>query len=307
VTLADLVPFGGQVHVYRAFLPGSGADSLGERASVNRVWTGFFSTLRIPIVEGRDFTAADLGPGVNTAIISATMARRLWPDGPAVGQRFSLGDPADPPLTVVGVARDVRVDEFSERPWSAVWLPHAGDAAETVIIASSSRASGVLLKEIEDVIRGLDGNLPIHAARPLRTFVAERLNRERALSKLLVVSGVLAIGLAALGLYSLTAYGVSLRRREIGVRMALGADLGDVRNMFVGEGLRLAARGALWGLLPALGATYALSGAIVGLFPIDPLTLTGAALVLAAATTTAAYLPARRAARVDPIDVLRAE
>jgi len=305
-TLAHLVPFGGRVYVYRATLAGA-AEAGQERVSVNRVWTGFFATLKIPLLRGRDFTEADLKPGSDSAIISETMAQRLWAGTDPIGQRFSLDGPAGPFHTVVGVARDVQIDEFTERPWPAAWLPHTGEAGEVVLLAASSRPAAQVLQEIEGVIRGLDPNLPVYMARPLRSYVAERLDGERALSKLLALCGGLAIGLAALGLYGITAYGVARRTREIGVRMALGATRDDVLRLFVREGLALAVRGATWGILPAMAATYALSGLFVGVFPVDLVTLGGSALVLAAATLAAAYVPARRATRVDPIYALRTE
>ena len=307
-TLAHLVPFGGRVYVYRATLPGKDAsESAQERVSVNRVWTGFFSTLNVPILRGRDFTPGDLRPGADVAVISETMARRLWADADPIGQRFSIDGPNGPFRTVVGVARDVQVDEFTERPWSTAWLPHTGEAGEVVVVAASARPPAQVLREIEGVIHGLDRGLPLYLSRPMRAYVAERLDGERALSKLLAICGLVGIGLAALGLYGITAYGVARRTREIGVRMALGASRGDVLGLFVREGLQLATRGAAWGLLPAVAATYFLSGLFVGLFPVDPLTLAGSASILAGATLAAAYLPARRAAALDPVSALRTE
>ena len=306
-TLAQLVPFGGRVFVYRASLPDRPADSDNARVSVNRVWTDFFSTLRIPIVRGRDFTATDLRPGADAVIISETMASRLWPERDAVGQRFSIDGPQGPFRTIVGIARDVQVDEFTERPWSAAWLPHSGEPGEVVILAASPRPPSQVLKEIETVVRRIDRDLPLYLSRPLRAYVAERLDGERALSKLLTICGLLALGLAGLGLYGMTAYGVTLRTREIGVRMALGANRRDVLQLFVGEGMRLAWRGVAWGILPAVAATYALSGMFVGVFPVDPLTILISVVVLAGATLLAAYLPARHATRVDPLIALRTD
>ena len=164
-----------------------------------------------------------------------------------------------------------------------------------------------MLREVEGVIRGLDRDLPVISSRPVREYVAERLDGERALSKLLTICGAVALALAGLGLYGVTAYGVARRTREIGVRMALGADRSDVLRLFVGEGLQLATRGLLWGILPAIAATYALSGLLVGVFPVDPVTLLASSLILVAVTLLAAYVPARRATRVDPLVALRTE
>jgi putative ABC transport system permease protein len=308
-TLAHLVPFGGRVFVYGLSFPGQPSDENArpERVSVNRVYTDFFKTMGIAILRGRDFTAADLREGADAAIVSETMAERFWPDGNAIGQRFSIDGGRGPFRTIVGIARDVRIDEFTERPWPAAWLPHGDEAGELVILASSPRPASQVLREIDAAIRAIDADLPLYASRPVRDYVAERLDGERALSKLLTICGAVALALAGLGLYGVTAYSVTRRTREIGVRMALGADRGDVLRLFVSEGLGLAARGVMWGILPAIAATYALSGMFVGVFPIDPLTLVASATILVGATLLAAYLPARRAARVDPLIALRTE
>ena len=308
-TIAHLVPFGGRVYVYGLSLPGRPVDENArpERVSVNRVYTGFFRTMGIAIVRGRDFTAADLVKGADAAIVSATMAQRFWPDGDAIGQRFSVDGPDGPFRTVVGIARDVQIDEFTERPWPAAWLPYGDDPGELVILAASPRPPAQVLREIEGALRGIDANLPLYSARPVRDYVAERLDGERALSKLLTICGAVALALAGLGLYGVTAYGVTRRTREIGVRVALGAAERDVVRLFVREGLQLAGRGVMWGALPAVAATYALSGMFVGVFPVDPLTLMGSAAMLTGTTLLAAYLPARRATRVDPLVALRTE
>ena len=303
------MPFGGRVYVYGLSLPGRPVDENArpERVSVNRVYTGFFRTMGIAIVRGRDFTAADLVKGADAAIVSATMAQRFWPDGDAIGQRFSVDGPDGPFRTVVGIARDVQIDEFTERPWPAAWLPYGDDPGELVILAASPRPPAQVLREIEGALRGIDANLPLYSARPVRDYVAERLDGERALSKLLTICGAVALALAGLGLYGVTAYGVTRRTREIGVRVALGAAERDVVRLFVREGLQLAGRGVMWGALPAVAATYALSGMFVGVFPVDPLTLMGSAAMLTGTTLLAAYLPARRATRVDPLVALRTE
>jgi predicted permease len=308
-TLAHLVPFGGRVFVHGLSFPGQPADpdARPERVSVNRVWTDFFATMQIPITRGRDFTAADLRPGADAAIVSETMARRFWPDGNVIGQRFSIDGASGPFRAVVGVARDVQIDELAERPWPAAWLPYGTDAGELVILASSSRPASQVLRDVETVIRGIDPDVPFFSSRPVRDYVAERLDGERALSTLLSICGALALALAGLGLYGVTAHGVARRTREIGVRIALGADQADVVRMFVREGLQLAVRGLVWGIMPAVAATYALSGSFVGVSPVDPVTLLASAAILVFATLLAAYIPARRATHVDPLVALRTE
>jgi predicted permease len=274
---------------------------------VNHVWTNYFSTLEIPVVHGRDFTAQDLKPVPDVAIVSETMARKYWPEQDPIGQRLSIGSPEGAYLTVVGVARDVLIDEFTERPWPALYVPHQQTPAESAVLAWSQQPLAETLRDIERTLHGLDPDLPVIAARPLSSYVAERLDGERALSSLPGVCAGLALLLAALGLYGVMAYAVARRTREIGVRIALGAAEADVLRMFVGEGVQVAAWGLAWGALPAVGLTYVLGGELVGIGPGDPPTIASAAAVLAVVTLLAAYLPARRATRVDPMVALRAE
>ena len=206
---------------------------------------------------------------------------------------------------MIGVVRDTQIDEFTERPWPAAYLPHQREPGQVAILAWSSRGAADVIREIEAVVRRLDPDLPLHASRPLRQYVAERLDGERALSSLMTLCGGLALVLAALGLYGVMAYSVSRRTREIGIRMALGADRRGVVRLFLHDALRLAAVGVGVGLLPAVAVTYALAGMLVGVSAGDPLTLAGAASVLLASTLAAAGLPTLRATRVDPVVALR--
>jgi predicted permease len=308
-TLAQAIPFGGRVFVHGLSFPGQAVDPdrRPERASVNRVWTHYFSTLRIPIVRGRDFTAEDLAPASAVAIVSETTARTYWPEGDALGQRLSIGRPEGPYLTIVGVARDVLIDEFTERPWPAVYVPHQKTAGEFAVLAWSAQPAAQTLRGIERTVRALDPDLPVAAGRPLSAYVAERLDGERALSSLLSICGALALVLAALGLYGVMAFAVARRTHEIGVRIALGASERDVVRLFVGDGLRVAGWGLAWGVMPAVAVTYVLGGQLVGVGVADPPTMIASAAVLVGATLVAAYLPARRATRVDPMVALRAD
>jgi predicted permease len=309
-TYAHLVPFGGRVFVYGLSFPEQSPDpdARPDRVSVNQVGPDFFTTMGISIVRGRGFIATDFEQGRPlVAIVSETMANRYWKEGDAIGRRFSIDGPKGPFRTVIGVARDVQIDEFTERPWPAAWVPYKSEPGELVILAASARPPGQVVREVEAALRGIDAGLPLYSARPVRDYIAERLDGERALSKLLTICGALALTLAGLGLYGVTAYGVTRRTREIGVRMALGADRGAVLDLFVREALRLSTRGVIWGFLPAIAATYALSGLFVGVFPVDLLSLGAATVLLVAVTLLAAYVPARRATQVDPLIALRTE
>jgi macrolide transport system ATP-binding/permease protein len=308
VTIAENVPMGGRVNVGGLEFPGVPADpnARSPRAAVNSVGTGYFSTLAIPILRGRDFRDADLTSRPSVAIVSETMAARHWPDRDPIGQQFSVGGISQP-LTVVGVARDTLVDEFNERPWASVYVPYGGVRESLSLIAWSVMPAGDTIHRIEQVVRQIDPDMPLFKSMPLSGYIAERLDAERALSKLLGICGALALALATLGVYGVMAYTVTRRRREIGVRVALGATAGDVRRLFVGEGVRLSTIGVLAGLIPAIAASRFLASQLVGVTTFDAPTFAATAALVTAISVCAAWLPARRAARIDPMAAIRTE
>jgi len=306
-TLAENVPMGGRVSVSGLQFPGRSQDpdARPPRAAVNRVSTGFFGTLAIPIVRGRDFTSADLRPTPEVAIVSETMAARFWEGQDPIGQQFSLGH--EPPLAVIGIARDTLVDEFNERPWSSVYLPYSPEPGALSLIVWSESSPGETIRDIERTVHEMDADLPLFRSMPLSGYIADRMDAERTLSRLLAVCGALALVLASLGLYGVMAYTVTRRQREIGVRVALGATRGDIGRLFVGEGVRLSLIGGVVGLLPAVGVSNLLASELVGVHTFDPPTFAAAAAVLGAVSLCAAWLPARRALRVEPMMAMRSE
>jgi hypothetical protein len=268
------------------------------------VWPGFFETLDIRIVRGRALQDADMTASPRVAVVSEAMARRYWPDEDALGKRFSLG--RNPEVEIVGVARDVLLDEFLETARPYAYLPHAGEAGDLTLVVWSATGSNVA-PPVVAALKALDPNLPIIGPRTIEDHLSDRMDGERGLSRLLAVAGALALVLAALGLYGIVAYTVARRTREIGVRIALGAGARDVVGLFVAEGLRLSVAGVLLGLLPAVAVTYLLRGMLVGIGVGDPPTLAACALILGAIATAASLAPSWRAARVDPATALRAE
>jgi predicted permease len=308
-TLAENVPMGGIVSVYGLEFPGRprDPDARPPRASVNRVWTGYFDTLGIPILRGRDFTSADLRPTPQVAIINETMASpRFWEGKDAIGQQFSLGT-RERPLTVVGIVRDTLVDEFNERPWSSVYVPYSPAPAAVSLIVWSEATPSDTIRSIERVVRGMDADLPLFRSMPLAGYIADRMDAERTLSRMLAACGTLALLLASLGLYGVMAYAVTRRQREIGVRVALGATRADITRLFIGEGMRLVVFGTAAGLLPAIGLSRLLASELVGVRTLDPPTFAVTTAVLACVSLCAAWLPARRALGVDPMTAMRSE
>jgi putative ABC transport system permease protein len=309
VALAQYIPLGGMVE-FRPYYPAGRAIDPEARVpttAVNRVGPGFFDTLHLPLRRGRALTAADEQAESRVAIVNERLAADLAADGNAIGARVILGSPDTPSLEVVGIVADVIVDEFGETVRPAIYLPRDGRVSELSIIAWTALEPGVALRVIEGAVHSLDGSLAIFEPMTMTGHLAERMDGERGLSRMLGVAGLLALGLAAFGLYGVTAYAVTRRTKEIGVRVALGATRTGILQMVLVDAGRLAAGGIIMGLVPGFLLTYLLSGMIFGVRPIDLPTIGAATLLLAIAAVVASYVPARRALRVDPIVALRTE
>ena len=287
----------------------------------HRVSPGFFATLGTPLVSGRDFTHQDADTGgalinqgpTGVVIISQSMARRFWPGGDPVGKRLLLGET---PATIVGVVGDVKHRQLLEGanadpdvyfalrqlPTTRFSLvvragcPQSGECAPEAIIASIRRE-----------VQAADRDVPVFGVSTMRERLRDQTAQARFTTTLLSAFAALALLLAAIGLYGVMAYSVSQRTQEIGIRMALGAARGSVIRLIVWQGARVALAGVAIGIPAALAATRVLRGALVGVQPNDPATLTAVAALLAAVALVAAYVPARRAARVDPVRALRSE
>jgi ABC-type antimicrobial peptide transport system permease subunit len=242
-----------------------------------------------------------------TAVVSEALARRHWPDRDPIGQRFSVDGPRGPFLEVVGVARDTTVDELTENATPMAYLPGSRGADDVALLAWIEGEPASALRGLESDVRALDGSVAVFEAKTMQQHIADRFEGERGLSRILGLMGAIAVSLAAIGLYGAIAYTVARRTREIGVRIALGAQRRDVIGLFVHDAARLAVVGLAIGLLLAIGLTALLAGSLVGVRVADPITLGAVSLVLAAVALLAAYIPARRAVGIDPIAALRAE
>ena len=308
-TLASRVPLGGVVHGGVITLPDRAADpdALLSRVAFNDVWPGFFETMGIGIVRGRALTAADLAGTPSTAVVNETLARQYWPDADPIGQRFSMNGARGPFLEIVGVARNTIVDELNEDPWAFAYLPGGRVRDDIALLAWVDGDPIDGLRKLETEVRSLDGSIAVFAPKTLAAHVADRMDGERGLSRILSVTGLIALALAAIGLYGVIAYTVVRRTREIGVRVALGAEPRDVVRLFVRDAARLAALGLISGIAPAIGVTMLLTGSILGARPADPVAIGTVIVVLGSASLLAAYVPARRAAGVDPLVALRSE
>jgi putative ABC transport system permease protein len=265
-------------------------------------------TLGVPLASGREFTMADTLGAPPVALINESMARRFWPGEDAVGKRFKIGGFAssNPWLTVVGVSRDVRHFGLDEdlrpsflRPYAQAGWPFA-----TVVVKTATEPLP-LAPRVKEALARVEPGRPVARVTTMEATVASSVSGRRFPMLLLITFAALALALSAVGIAGVVGYSVAQRTQEIGVRMALGAQAPDVLRMMIGQSLAWTAGGLVVGLLASALVLRFLASLLYGVRPLDPLVVGGAALLLAAVAAAASYLPARRAARVDPVVVLR--
>ncbi len=281
------------------------------RAGSDSVTPGYFRTLAIPLLRGREFETTDQPSSPPVVIINETFARRYWPHEDPLGKTLWLGCDTKQPRTmaeVVGVAKDAKYGSLEEQPRPFVYRPLAQAWVGFVaLIAETAGDPAAFTQELRGLMRGLDPNLRIYEVRTLEEYAEESLWKVRWQASLLGAFGLLALALAAVGLYGVVAYSVAQRTHEIGVRIAMGAQRADVLWMVLGRGLRLTASGIAIGVLLSALSTGMLRSLLYGLSPLDPVAYASAALGWTAVAMLASYLPARRAMRVDPVAALRWE
>lgn len=274
-------------------------------AVVDTVDLNYFSTMGIPLREGRDFTENDRELATPVAIINETMAAEYWPKQDALGKRFRLPE-GHGFLEIVGVVRTTNYQSLGEPPQACVYIPLRQNFADSMILYTrSERDPSTVLGAVQAEIHGLDPGLAVEDIRTGTRVIDQALWWSKMGVGLLGVFGLLALGLASVGLYGIMAYSVNLRRREIGVRMALGADQGSVSLLVLRQGMTVVAGGVVAGMALALLLGHLLSRFLYGVSGGDPMSLAGASFALLAVAFVACYLPARSASRVDPLVALR--
>jgi predicted permease len=277
---------------------------------LNAVSPGYFATLGIPIVAGRDFASSDRAGSTRVAIVNETLARQFWPGESPLGKRVRAEDGPDGDWEVVGVARDGRYVSFTERPRTFLYRPlaqHETGFGESVLLTRSEPGVSPPFAAVRDVFRSMDPGLPLFRARTLADSIEGQLDDRRQGVFVVTLFGAMALALAAAGLYSVVSYSVARRAREIGIRVALGAPRRTVSALFLRRGAKLAIAGVVIGLVLSAGSTRLLKRMLFGIEATDALTFAGVAALLCAVALLASWIPARRAALVDPIRVLRAD
>lgn len=278
---------------------------------------GYFETLRIPLLEGRTFERADHERRTGSVVVNEAFAARYWPGGSALGKRLQRRDGAEPDpanwYTIVGVVGNVRSMRLEEEPRELIYypmvsIPGARDSFEARDMSFVLRTDGdpeALAAAARQRIRELDANLPVAAVETMDALVARSMARTAFTMTLLLVGAAGALLIGSVGIYGVISYLVSRRSREIGVRIALGAWAGQIAWMVLRRSLAVTLAGIVVGVIGAVVLTRLMGALLYGVSPLDPLTFVAVILALGAVTAAASYLPARRAARVDPLQALR--
>jgi len=266
----------------------------------------FFETVGTPLIKGRTFTAADGTSGPKVVIINEAMARRLWPGDDPVGRRFRLGGPDNPWFSVVGVAGDMRRQSLEQEALPQMFEPLAQNPSRLVVLlVRTSTDPRQMMATVQGAVRQVAKEAPIYGVATLEDRMGVLSAQRRFQTSLLLAFAGIALALASVGIYGLMRYSVATRRREIGIRMAVGADRGAIVRMILREGLSLSLIGLVVGLVGAAWLGQLLSGLVFGVAPSDPPTFVAVSVLLTSVAAAACYLPARRAARIDAAAALK--
>ncbi len=301
------LPLSGRRWIGPYGLHGNPDTWLSNEANMRVITPGYFTAMRIGLLGGRLFTAVDNQDRRFVVIIDSVMAELLWPGEQAIGKQLGIYLYEDPEwFEVVGVVEPVRSDSLTTRDNETVYFPlhYISDRPMTVVVRAPTEL-GSLLEQIRRLVGNIDRALPVYEARLMEDFLSQAMATTRFVLTLIAVFAVMALLLAAVGLYGVLAIGVRQQTREIGIRMILGADARRIFLLVIGRGLLLALAGLACGLLITPPLTGALASFLYGVTPSDPLTLAAVSLLLILVVLVASFIPAHRATRVDPMTTLR--
>jgi len=304
VALTLIVPLGLNSSDRSVAIPGY-EFAEGERNSLHYTYVseGYIEAMGIDVLEGRTFTRADDAEGPPVTIVNERFADRFWPNESALGKIVST---AGKEWEIVGVVETGKYKSLGEDPTEFMYFPHrAIFRSGMTIVARSSGNPGIVLEGIRRLVREADPEMPVYDVRSMEDHMGIALLPARLGGSVLGLFGLLGLALAAVGIYGVMAYSVSQRRQELGIRVALGADRTSVIRLVLGEGLRLAVIGTALGVVGALGASRLVQGLLYNVDALDPVAFTFVPLVLLLVAAVAVYLPARRAASVDPMRALK--
>ena len=308
VSTSRQIPFGGDWSTEVEAPPGATPNAPDNRIVIglNAVGPDYFDVMGVEIVAGRGITSADRAGDAISVVVNETLAELLWPGENPVGRQAPFDRGA--PMTVVGVARDATYYELGEEPWTQAYLPvdQMYQSRVSFLVATDADPS-LLVEPTQAALHELDRDLAIGTVTSIEEVVENEVARYEESAFLDGLFSLIALVLSSAGLYGVVAFLVSQRTREIGVRMALGADQRAVAGQVVISGLRMGATGVALGLVGAVAVRGYAAGMLFGVEATDPLPLALAALALIAATVLASVAPARRATRVDPVDAIRAD
>jgi putative ABC transport system permease protein len=309
VAISSQIPMGGYYPpLFIELGSATGADqSLRPVIHSFQVSPTYFQTMGLKVLRGRGFTESDRAGGEGVVMISEAAARAFWKGRDPIGDRVRFS-PDTPWMTVVGVAGDVLNRRLSEPPQPILYQPldQSSDLSSALLIRTRGETPN-LGEMVAREIRAIDPELPVYSVHTMSELIGTAVAQRQFLMRLLVAFGAIATALALLGIYGVMAYSVSQRTREIGIRMAIGARQIDVSRMVMRRGIGLTVAGVFVGIAASLGLTQLVKSQLFGVQPSDPGTIVSVLVLMTAVAAAAAYIPARRAARVDPIVALRQE
>ena len=296
-------------YVLSVVIHGQPTPAPGEEPSANyrAITPDYFATMGIPVLRGRAFTRQDATTGARVTIVDEAFARRHYPGEEAIGRRIDIGNGTDN-AEIIGIVGNVNYTGLDALPTPTMYMSTAQDSFNTLwVMARTEGDPNALSGTVRQIVRDLDGRLPAYSMTPLAEVVSESVAQQRFSMLLILLFGGVALFLSAVGLYGVVAYTVSLRTREIGLRMAVGASPSDVLRMIVGGGMKLALLGVALGVGGALALSQLVKAMLFEVEPSDPASYAATAGLLLMVAALACYIPARRAMRVDPMVTLQQE